>query len=123
MKKGDDEFRLQYGRHGDQLTMAFQWDRCHVRNMLGRELRDADRFLMKCIRQPILDSLWRREPGTVSSTYSRAQVLESYGVDLRIGQVRPHLAPYALTDDFGMKVALTMVLVKSLEAGRNAETV
>jgi hypothetical protein len=58
----------------------------------------------------------------VSSTYSRARALENYGVDLGIGQVGPHLTPYALADDFSMKVVLTMVL-KSLEAGRNAETV
>jgi hypothetical protein len=123
MEKGDDEFRFQYGRRGDQFTTAFQCDRCHVRNMLWREPRDADRFLMKCIRRAILDSLWSREPGTVSSTYSRARALESYEVDLQIGQVEPRLMPYALTNDFGMnKVALTMV-VTSLEAGRNEESV
>ena len=122
MKKGDDEFRFQYGRCGDHLITAFQCDRCHVRNMLWREPRETDRFLMVCLRRAILDSLWSREPGTVSSTYSRARALENYGVDLGIGQVGPHLTPYALADDFGMKVALTMVL-KSLEAGRNAETV
>jgi hypothetical protein len=48
--------------------------------------------------------------------------LGNYGVDLGIGQIGPHLTPYALADDFGMKVALTMV-VKSLEAGRNVEMV
>ena len=58
----------------------------------------------------------------MSSTYSRARALERYGDVLRIGQVGPRLGPYALTDDFGMKVALTMVL-KSLEPGRNADTV
>jgi hypothetical protein len=77
---------------------------------------------MKCLRRAILDSLWIREPGTVSSTYSRARALERYGDVLRIGQVGPRLGPYALTDDFGMKVALTMVL-KSLEPSRNADTV
>ena len=122
MKKGDDEFRFQYGRSGDQLTTAFQCDVCHVRNMLWRDPRDSDRLLMKCLRRAILDSLWSREPGTVSSTYSRARALERYGDVLRIGQVGPRLGPYALTDDFGMKVALTMVL-KSLEPGRNADTV
>jgi hypothetical protein len=45
----------------------------------------------------------------VSSTYSRARALENYGVDLGIGQVGPRLTLYALADDFGMKVALTIV--------------
>jgi hypothetical protein len=79
MKKGDDEFRFQYGRSGDQLSTAFQCDVCHVRNMLWRDPRDSDRLLMKCLRRAILDSLWRREPGTMSSTYSRARALERYG--------------------------------------------
>jgi len=51
-----------------------------------------------------------------------SHVKERYEDVLRIGQVGPRLGPYALTDDFGMKVALTMVL-KSLEPGRNADTV
>jgi hypothetical protein len=122
MKKGDGEFNFQYGGRGDHLITAFQCDRCHVQNMLWREPRDADRFLMKCLRRAILDSLWSREPGTVSSTYSRARALENYGVDLGIDHVGPRLTPYALADDFGMKVALTMVF-KSLEAGQNVETV
>ena len=91
MKKGDDEFRFQYGRSGDQLTTAFQCDVCHVRNMLWRDPRESDRLLMKCLRRAILDSLWSREPGTVSSTYSRARALERYGDVLRIGQVGPRL--------------------------------
>ena len=59
----------------------------------------------------------------MSITYSRVRALEIYGVDPRISQVGPCLVPYyALTDDFGMKVALTIV-VKSLKACQNAEMV
>ena len=57
----------------------------------------------------------------VPSMYISHVNKERYGDVLRIGQVGPRLGPYALTDDFGMKVALTMVL-KSLEPGRNADT-
>ena len=124
MKQGDDEYRYQYGRRGDQLVTTFQCDRCHIRNILWREPRNdnmQDRLLMTCLRRAILDSLWSREAGTVASTYGRAKALEYYGGVLGIGQVGPAIGPFPLEDVIGMKVALTMV-VKSLEPGRNAPT-
>jgi hypothetical protein len=59
------------------------------------------------------DSLWWREPPTVSRNASQARMIEELGDVLRFGCVVPPMGPFPLKDTFGMKIAC-VTFMKSL---------
>ncbi len=100
--------------------MPFQCDLCSFRNLCDRNPRanhPPDDFLLCCIRRSILDSFWGRESLTVSSTLRGAQQLVERWKLAGIPIDLPPRGPFSVSDVFGMRVAIGM-LIKSLEPGR-----
>jgi hypothetical protein len=63
-----DGGRFTAARYGDYLLTHFQCEKCHFRNIQGRDPIRQDRgdeLLMKCIRRASLDAFWSREDSTV----------------------------------------------------------
>jgi hypothetical protein len=115
-----------FGRAGDHFLTTFQCDVCHFRNINFRSPRTTgmDAMLLKFIRRANLDALWSRETGTVNNTRrdlinmsSKAQIL---GIDE--SRMFPRMGPFPLEDIHGMAVAVC-ILFRSLDAGRNEETI
>jgi hypothetical protein len=121
-----DRDRFMFGRAGDQLLTTFQCDTCHFRNINFRSPRPngEDALLMKFIRRANLDALWSREPGTVNNTRRDLENLSTKAKILGIDEERmlPAMGPFPLTDVHGMGVAVC-ILLRSLDAGRNEETI
>jgi hypothetical protein len=70
-----DSARFSQARAGDHLMTPFQCETCHVRNLLGRNLRPdkaSDIELKEMIRRANLDAFWSREKSTVSSNLMEA---------------------------------------------------
>ena len=121
-----DQNRFLFGRAGDHLLTTFQCDLCHFRNINKRTPRGdgQDSLLMKFIRRANLDALWSREPGTVNNTRRDIDILISKARHLGIkeGIMLPPMGPFPVEDIHGMAVA-TCILLRSLDAGRNEETI
>jgi len=104
-EKEDLSDEYQAARGGDHLMCPFQCDRCHFRNMTGRDPGPGvnDDKTLLCIRRACLDSFWSRRPGTVKGNademaraFSRADglgLLEPFN-----GQRR---GPFPLGDTLG----------------------
>jgi hypothetical protein len=68
-----DEGRFVVARAGDHLFTRFQCDKCHFRNVQGRDPIPGDRsdtLMTTCIRRATLDAFWSREAGTVRGSRS-----------------------------------------------------
>ena len=106
--------------------VPFQCDVCHFRNIQKRNpdpLKYAkDALALSCIRRANLDSVWSREPSTVSRNASQARTMEDLGEALGFDSVAPPMGPFPLEDTFGMKIAC-VTLLKSLAPGKWENTV
>jgi hypothetical protein len=103
----------------------FQCDLCHFRNMKQRDPDpgdDLDRNLFKYIRRASLDSLWSREPSTVSGNLGQVRAMERCGEDIGLDTISPEMGPFPVEDTFGMKVACAM-LRRSLDPGKWEDTI
>jgi hypothetical protein len=121
-----DVNRFKCARDGDNLMVPFQCDVCHFRNIQKRNPRPLlypkDALALQCIRRANLDSLWSREPSTVSRNANQARTMEDLGDALGFGSVAPPMGPFPLEDTFGMKIAC-VTLMKSLDPGKWEATV
>jgi hypothetical protein len=127
MLEEDDQMRFREAREGDHLMCIFQCDGCHFLNMQGRLpiLRNiADELLLSCIRRANLDAFWSRERSTVAQNRREGlrytTICETLG--LNADDAYPPRGPFKLGDEVGMKLACCM-LVRSLNAGKNARTI
>lgn len=121
-----DRNRFMFGRAGDHLVTTFQCDLCHFRNINARSPRDGgqDANLMKFIRRANLDALWSRESGTVNNTRRDVNNMLTKAKQLGIKEesFMPSMGPFPLKDVHGMAIAVC-ILLRSLDAGRNEETI
>lgn len=119
-----DRDRFLFGRAGDHLMHEFQCDKCHFRNIQGRDSEEKtsseDFLLMMCIRRANLDSLWSREPTTIE--HNRLEFMKAIkkgkSLGLESGQLFKLKRPHRLHDDCNMALAATMMM-RSLDSGRN----
>jgi len=121
-----DVDRFKCARDGDNLMVPFQCDICHFRNIQKRNpnpLKYAkDALALSCIRRANLDSVWSREPSTVTRNANQARTMEELGEALGFDCVAPPMGPFPLDDTFGMKIAC-VTLMKSLAPGKWEATV
>jgi hypothetical protein len=124
----DMALRYKEARDGDNLLTTFQCDLCWFRNL---QLWDPlpnhpqDQLLLCVIRRASLDSLWGREPQTVTSTLRAARNMVQQWEKVGLSPQFPPLGPFPVRDSLGMGVAVAMLL-KSLEpgcGGREPQTV
>jgi hypothetical protein len=115
----DDASRFMCARAGDHLMTPFQCETCHVRNMLGRNLRAdkrSDLELEEMIRRANLDSFWSREGSTVLNNLKEARRMERTMQKYGLPSTTPSMGPWPLSDTLGMKAAIA-VLDRSLDKG------
>lgn len=121
-----DRDRFMFGRAGDHYVTTFQCDVCHFRNINGRSPRTdgPDLLLMKFIRRASLDALWSRESGTVNNTRRdiNNMLIKAKHLGIKEDRFMPPMGPFPLEDIHGMSVAVC-ILLRSLDAGRNEETI
>lgn len=123
VKDGENAFRI--GRAGDHLMTPFQCERCHFRNMMGRDPNQVcvrDREILALIRRASLDAFWSRATSTVGNNLREARRGERFADRLGLGSITPPLGPFPLEDVFGMKTAI-MILDRSLDPGLHEEFV
>eukprot|EP00978_Attheya_sp_CCMP212_P018468 scaffold50555_cov55-Attheya_sp.AAC.3 len=102
----------------------FQCDLCHFINVKKRPLAGlpGDDVLQLCIRRASLDACWARETSTVTQNlreafrvFKSSEILGTEGGYTKRG-------PFPIEDIFGMEIAAHHLL-RSLDPGRNAETI
>ena len=115
-------------RKGDHFMCPFQCDLCHYRNIQGSDPLDGsaeDLRLQEAIRRAILDSFWARAPATVEANLREVKrYMDScshFGVDCPFVRYLPR-GPFPTEDTWGMLAACTL-LHRSLDEGRNSDTV
>ena len=126
MKDTSEEGRFLEARDGDHLMTPFQCDLCHFRNIWKRDpdmSTHRDRWKCELVRRANLDALWAREPTTVRANASDVGRLLDIGMlELEMEEILPTMGPFPVRDDFGMKLAICM-LVRSLDPGKNEDTI
>jgi hypothetical protein len=103
----------------------FQCETCHVRNMLGRIIRNdkaSDIELTEMIRRANLDSFWSRERSTVYSNLLEARRMERTMRKCGLPSNTPPMGPWPLADSVGMKAAIA-VLDRLLDKGVHEDNV
>ena len=121
----DEDERFKVARAGDHLMIPFQCELCHFRNILSRnpDRHDAnDLEILDTMRRANLDSFWSRETSTVSSNLREARRMEKMTRRLGMPAITPHMGPWELEDNLGMKAAMA-VLDRSLDKGVYEDTV
>ena len=98
-------------RSGDNLLTHFQCDKCHFRNIEGRDpdaLIEKDVRLLVTIIRNTLDEFWRRDPGMVKGKLTTAKRLGKVaGGELGLETWLPPMGPFPLVDEVGMSLACT----------------
>jgi hypothetical protein len=117
----EDVARYTHGHNGDFLVTPFQCDLCifwnlHKRNPIATP---QDDLLLCCIRRINLDAMWRRESAMVASKVRGARQMVTMWHQVGLTPVFPPIGPYPVSDLFGYRGAIVMVL-KSLDPGRYA---
>lgn len=116
-------------RNGDHLMgVPFECDLCSFRNTVGRDPvkgDDRDDFTLMAIRRVLLDTMWAREPDTVTSNWSRSKrdyemAVDNLSLDYRT--ILPVLGNPTVGDRVGLGIALTTVLA-SLRPGKHSSNV
>jgi hypothetical protein len=120
-----DEGRFVVARAGDHLFTRFQCDKCHFRNVQGRDPIPGDRsdtLMTTCIRRATLDAFWSREAGTVRGSRSSMKAAFRCSRLVKGDGIFPRLGPFPLKDIDGMGSAV-LQLLKTLDPGKHEETV
>ena len=122
-----DADRFRTARDGDHLMCPFQCDRCHFRNLEGRdpaEQNGRDQAYLVCIRRANLDAFWAREASTVTSNLREGRkMMEKLDVlRVNVGRNLPRMGPWPVEDSFGMMIAVA-TLMRTLDPGRTEATV
>ena len=114
--------RYKVGIDGSHLMTPFQCDLCVFRNLYGRNPRQvlADQENLVVIRRMNLDSIWSREPSTISNNVNSLNRLISTCVGSGFDPQLPKLGPFPLADESGFCVAFSM-LIHSRRAGRHTK--
>ena len=124
MAEDQEAFRFKFAREGDHLMCPFQCDECHFVNIKGRMPAGltGDDVLLLCIRRAILDAFWARETSTVAQ--NRGELLRVLRMSKILGTEGGYSlrGPFPVADTFGMEIAAHHLL-RSLDKGRNAETI
>lgn len=127
MEEEDDLLRFKEGRNGDHLLCTFQCDHCQFLNMQRRipiPDRPKDDLLLVCIRRANLDAFWSRERSTVAQNRREGtrlvRILDTLGFGPEGGY--PSRGPFPIQDSTAVQLACCM-LVRSLDAGKNARTI
>jgi hypothetical protein len=105
-------FRIAYD--GIHLLVSFQCDLCWFRNLHQHNPIDdapANQFPL-CIHRANLNAVWGRETLTVQATLWGAVQMVSIWTLTQTPIALPSCRPYPVSDSFGMRVAIAM-LVKS----------
>jgi hypothetical protein len=123
----EEEYSLRFlkARAGDHLMTPFQCEVCHVRNVLGRNIRNdkaSDCELKEMIRRANIDSFWSREKTTVATNLLEARRMERTMGKYGLPATTPPMGPWPLEDSVGMKAAIA-VLDRSLDKGVYEENV
>ena len=87
-------------RDGDHLTIPFQCEPCHFRNLKGTDpsKRSEDILLLRIIIRANVDELWSRDPGTVNATLRERRKIDVIGRKLGVNDVLPSMGPFPLKD-------------------------
>jgi hypothetical protein len=120
----DDPMHFKCARDGDHLMCPFQCDHCHFYNLQGWRpgIKPQDEVLLMCIRQANLDAFWARETATIVANQRKGSRARSLSARLGIDSPYPERRAFAVEDSFGMLTACQLLL-RSLDAGQNAETI
>jgi hypothetical protein len=120
----EDKERFKVARPGDHLMTTFQCDQCMFVNLKGRKAGASvkDELVELCIRRAILDSFWSRETSTVEKNRNEMRRFLETADLLGINNPLPKRGPFPIGEDQGLGVACT-ILIRSLDAGRNAKHV
>jgi hypothetical protein len=117
--------RFREARDGDHLLTQFQCDCCHFQNVQKRNPVVADhrdRLFMICIRRANLDDFCSREQGTIMGNCQEGQRHLSNCEAMGIEDPYEPRGPYPVQGRVGIKTACSL-LIRSLDAGKNAATV
>lgn len=122
----EEEPRFLTARNGDHFCTRFQCDRCQFINIHSREPMSSgsDQLLLKFIRRATLDAFWSREPTTIAanrSTFNQTLRCLSF-LHLEPEKAFPLMGPFPIEDSQGYAQA-TCLLVRSLDPGKNEETI
>jgi hypothetical protein len=125
LEEANEEIRFKEARAGDHLMVPFQCERCHFRNVMGRDPSTAtgtDLELMDTMRRANLDAFWSRETSTIGSNLREAIRMEKTAKRYGMPCITPTLGPWPLEDSLGMAVGVA-VLDRSLDKGVYEDTV
>ena len=102
----------------------FQCDECHFENVMKRSsgANQVDDLARCLIRRANLDSMWSRERSTVYGNMREGARSVIKGRMAGIHDIYPPRGPAGDQDSWGMATAMVM-LMRSLDAGKNAPTV
>ena len=120
----EDQDRFKVGRDGDHLMTLFQCDECHFGNVMKRVSgsNPVDELARSLIRRANLDSMWSRERSTVYGNMREGSRCVLKGRMAGIQDPYPARGPARYDDGWGMATAMVMLL-RSLDAGKNASTI
>jgi hypothetical protein len=122
LDRESDANRYKTGIDGSHLMTPFQCDICIFRNLYKRDPRSvtADKENLVVIRRMNLDSIWSREPSTISkNAQSLARLIRTCEGSGFCPEL-PKLGPFQVKDKSGFCVAFSM-LIHSLRAGRHTK--
>ena len=120
----EDEVRYQQARPGDHLCLPFQCPNCQSQNIRGLDLEVGaieDEAFECIVIRAALDAFWSQASKTVSGHAKEVRFMVRYGLALGFDPLPP-LGPWPLHAHLGMREAM-MVLMRSLEKGRNGRVV
>ena len=117
-----DALRYKAGIDGSHLMTPFQCDLCIFRNLYGRNPRPvtSDEEGLTVIRRMNLDSIWSREPSTISKNINSLSRLIRTCVGSGFEPQLPKLGPFPVKDESGFCVAFSM-LMHSRNPGRHTK--
>ena len=96
------------------MLTHFQCDKCHFRNIQGREpdtLSENEMRLLATIRRATLDEFWSTEPGTVKGNLTMVNRLGKVaGDELGLYKWLPPMGTYPILDEVGMSLTCTTLM-------------
>jgi hypothetical protein len=114
-----DEGRFTCARDGDYLMTRFQCEKCHFRNIQGRDPQHENRrdaLFERCIRRASLDAFWCLEENTVKGTRSSMRAAIQKAEMIGGDGIFPALGPLPIRHVDGVGAAAIQSL-KTLDPG------